>query len=113
MADNRSQWQGHPGTLESTLKLFKASNHNYINRKTRLRAALTPAILLPRARVSQKCLIFRSKLGHNGRVTQGPWNHHGNFLMPQITTILIGKHDHENEDGLTHVQIHLNYYIYR
>ena len=30
----RSQWQGHPGTLESSWKLFNASNHIYINRKT-------------------------------------------------------------------------------
>ena len=43
----RSQWQGHPGTLESTWKLLNASNKNYINRKTWIRATLTPAILLP------------------------------------------------------------------
>ena len=30
----RSQWQGQPGTLESTWKLLNASNHNYINMKT-------------------------------------------------------------------------------
>ena len=42
----RSQWQGHPGTLESTWKLLNASNKNYINRKTWIRATLTPAILL-------------------------------------------------------------------
>ena len=30
----RSKWQGHPGTLESSWKLFNASNHIYINRKT-------------------------------------------------------------------------------
>ena len=30
----RSQWQGHPGTLESKWKLFNASNHIYINGKT-------------------------------------------------------------------------------
>ena len=30
----RSQWQGHPGTLESTWKLLNASNHIYINGKT-------------------------------------------------------------------------------
>ena len=42
----RSQWQGHPGTLESKWKLFNASNHIYINRKTWFGATLTPAILL-------------------------------------------------------------------
>ena len=30
----RSQWQGHPRTLESKWKLFNASNHIYINGKT-------------------------------------------------------------------------------
>ena len=88
---------------DSLWKLFITSNHINTNRKTWFRAVLTPA--------SQKWQFLSWKPGHNGRVTQGPWNHHGNFLMPQITSILIGKHDHENEDGLTHVHIHLNYYI--
>ena len=37
----------------------------------------------------QKWLI----LGNNGRLTQGPWNQHGNSWTPQITSISIGKHD--------------------
>ena len=45
-----------------------------INRKTWIRATLTPAILLPWARGGQKWPILRSKSGHNGKVTQGPWN---------------------------------------
>ena len=93
-----SVWDG-----DSSRKLFITSNHINTNRKTWFRAVLTPA--------SQKWQFLSWKPGHNDRVTQGPWNHHGNFLMPQITSILIGKHDHENEDGLTHVHIHLNYYI--
>ena len=70
----RSQWQGHPGTLESTWKLLNASNQNYINRKTCIRANLTPAALPSCAwGGGQKWPIFRSESGHNGRVTQGPW----------------------------------------
>ena len=90
----RSQWQGHPGTLESKWKLFNASNHIYINRKTWFGATLTPAILLLCATGGgQKWPVFRSKSGHNGRVTQGPWNQRGNSWTPQIKTISIGKHE--------------------
>ena len=89
----RSQWQGHPGTLESTWKLLNVSNHIYINGKTWYRAALTPATLPVWARGDQKWLILRSKSGHNGRVKQGAWNQRGNSLSPRITSILIGKHD--------------------
>ena len=89
----RSQWQGQPGTLESTWKLLNASNHIYINGKTWYRAAMTLAILLPCARGDQKWLILRSKLGYNGRVSQWAWNQRGNSLSPRITSILIRKHD--------------------
>ena len=89
----RSQWQGQPGTLESTWKLLNASNHIYINGKTWYRAAMTLAILLPCARGDQKRLILRSKLGYNGRVSQWAWNQRGNSLSPRIISILIRKHD--------------------
>jgi hypothetical protein len=89
----RSQWQGQPGTLESTWKLLNASNHIYINGKTWYRATLTPATLPACARGDQKWLILRSKLGYNGRVSQWAWNQRGNSLSPRITSILIRKHD--------------------
>ena len=50
----------------------------------------TPAIPPPCARGGQKWQFLGSKSGHNGRVTQGTWNHRGNSLTPQITSILIG-----------------------
>ena len=76
----RSQGQGHPWNLELSWKLFDASNHIYINRKTWCRAALTLAIPLNCARKGQKWPI----LGHNGRVTQGPWNQRGNSFKSQL-----------------------------
>ena len=74
-------------------ELFSTSKHINTNRKTWLRAILAPAILPSCALGGQKRLILRSKSVTNGRVTQGPWNHHANSLTPQITSILIGKHD--------------------
>ena len=84
----RSQWQGHPGTLESKWKLFNASNHIYINRKTWFGATLTPAILLPCARGS-KIAYFGVKIRFQW---QGYWNQSGYSLTPYIKSLLIGKH---------------------
>ena len=83
-----SVWDG-----DSSWKLFITSNHINTNRKTWFRAVLAPAILPSCARGGQKWLILRSKSGHNGRVSQGPWNQRGNSWMPQIISILMGKHD--------------------
>ena len=74
-------------------ELFSTSDHINTNRKTWFRAVLAPAILPACAWGGQKWLILRSKSGHNGRVTQGPWNQRGNSWTPQITSISIGKHD--------------------
>merc|ERR1711952_4616 len=74
-------------------ELFSTSKHINTNRKTWLRAVLAPAILPSCARGGQKRLILRSKSVNNGRVTQGPWNHHENSLTPQITSVLMGIHD--------------------
>ena len=73
--------------------LFSTSDHINTNRKTWFRAVLAPAILPACAWGGQKWLILRSKSGNNGRVIQGPWNHHENSLTPQITSILMGIHD--------------------
>ena len=107
----RSQWQGHPGTLESKWKLFNASNHIYINRKTWFGATLTPAILLLCATGGSKMAGFEVKirsqwqgypfflgtsgwvriwliLGHNGRDTSLFWNHcgHSTHLKSNLLT---------------------------
>ena len=74
-------------------ELFSTSNHTNTNRKTWFRVVLAPAIHPSCAQGGQKWLILRSKSGNNGRVIQGPWNHHENSLTPQITSIFMGIHD--------------------
>ena len=93
LGQNQVTMAGSVWDRDSSWKVFITSNQINTNRKTWFRDVLAPAILPACAWGGQKWLILRSKSGNNGRVIQGPWNQSENSLKPQITSILMGKHD--------------------